>query len=723
MFTNPRNPGKLHVPSLYPQRDAPVTAPEEPTEISPDANADCDTYPEPSEASARKGDTATKEVNYLVLNPIVSTQTGAIEPKQGHESAQEQSDGELGTVDKETSTPETPLREATPGLAPGEETEEQVTESHSASNQDPRPDSRNEESQEEVLTKTKSNEWARIETLDHEAIRSAAMAKTAETAQEKADKTKKERGKNHPADETPAKEATPGSAPGGGTVDQAPKRSNRNFLTVDETGDVVNATWSDTPPANEKYRKNQRLLREIRKDQDQIRNKKTSQKPGHISAQEEEISGSFDFETPTREATHGSAPGGEAESKPPKTQHSKPLKNLGELTVDLSAVDLRKNKNLEPTLTKAIKRQNSEKVIEGRGNKPPKESNTTTANPKDGKANKRREFHTRKKISDAKKTANKDLPNKLVKEKPLPPPVKFIGESKSDDEDDDEIQVIAPHKIQTPKLRSPGHKSAQKPQKTKTTKSTPSKPDEGHARPPPNAPKGPTEKRKPKRPTDLPEVVVIRADTKNEDQRTERIKRAQGITRKNLIGLHRLRMKQNTYSLGKKNGNKGGPDQDAAKMSERLTLYHNVVIMPEGHAGLVRDMTIPFKTKHGETKLTMEEKTKKRTRKKDREANGRTLHVPDGQLMQHVRLQKKRFMGVGDRKHVCGHAYQLRLAQARQRLIKESVPQIKPSVIIKPKDGRRPYIRDDPRLTEALNSMNHTKRTRQKYQPALLPLG
>ena len=210
--------------------------------------------PEPSKANAREGDTAAKDANYLVLNPIVSTQTGAIEPKPGHESAQEQSDGELGTVDKETSTPETPLREATPGLAPGKETEEQVTESHSASNQDPRPNSRNEESQEEVLTKTKSYEWARIEKLDHEAIRSVAMAKTAETAKKKANKTKKERGKqNPPVDGTYAKEATPGSAPGGGTVDQAPKRSNRNFLTVDETGDVVNATCSDTPPANEKY--------------------------------------------------------------------------------------------------------------------------------------------------------------------------------------------------------------------------------------------------------------------------------------------------------------------------------------------------------------------------------------------------------------------------------------------------------------------------------------
>ena len=187
--------------------------------------------------------------------------------------------------------------------------------------------------------------------------------------------------------------------------------------------------------------------------------------------------------------------------------------------MDLSAVDLRKNKNLKPTLTKAIERQNAEKVKKGQGNKPPKESNTTTANPKEGKTNKRRVFHTGKKISDAKKTVNKDLPKKLVK---LPPPVKFIGASKSDEEDDDEIQVIAPHKIQTPKLRSPG---AQQPQETKITKSTPSKPAEGHARPPPNAPKGPT---------DPPEVVVIGAErnTNNEDQRTEKIKRAREITRK-----------------------------------------------------------------------------------------------------------------------------------------------------------------------------------------------
>ena len=247
-------PGNFRYHQFNPEGDTPITGPEEPSEISPDANAES---PEPSKANTREGDTAAKDANYLVLNPIVSTQTGAIEPKPGHESAQEQS--------------ETPLREATPGLAPGREAEELVPESHSASNQDPRPDSRNEESQEEVLTKTKSYEWARIEKLDHEAIRSVAMAKTAETAKEKANKTKKERGKqNPPVDRTHAKEATPGSAPGGETVEQAPERSNSDFLTVDESGDVVNATWSDTPPKNENYQNNQRILGE------RIRNKKKS---------------------------------------------------------------------------------------------------------------------------------------------------------------------------------------------------------------------------------------------------------------------------------------------------------------------------------------------------------------------------------------------------------------------------------------------------------------
>ena len=56
------------------------------------------------------------------------------------------------------------------------------------------------------------------------------------------------------------------------------KKENRRFLTTDEAGNVVNAERNDSPPASEKYRKNQQLLREIKKDQDQIRQQKCEPK-------------------------------------------------------------------------------------------------------------------------------------------------------------------------------------------------------------------------------------------------------------------------------------------------------------------------------------------------------------------------------------------------------------------------------------------------------------
>ena len=329
--------------------------------------------------------------------------------------------------------------------------------------------------------------------------------------------------------------------------------------------------------------------------------------------------------------------------------------------------------------------------------------------------NTRSEPQTRKKISDAKRVANQDLPKKQAKSQS---PVKLIGADDGVNDGDDEIQIIAQQSSRTSNNKPSGHIRAHKPQATKHTHSR------GHTTAPPNAPKAQTEKRKPRRPTDPQEVVVVEERVvENENPSAAKAEKTRENTRRNLTRMHRLRSNQIAYSQGKKkNKEKGGPEQDAYKMGERLTLNHNAIIMPEGHAGLVRDMTIPFKAKHGEDKLTEAEKAKKRTRERDREANGRALHVPDGQMMQHVRLQKKRFMGVSDRKHVCGHAYQLRLAQARNKLIKESIPKIKPSVLIKPKDGRRAYIRDDPRLTEALRSMNHIKRAQEPHDANINPL-
>ena len=54
-------------------------------------------------------------------------------------------------------------------------------------------------------------------------------------------------------------------------------------------------------------------------------------------------------------------------------------------------------------------------------------------------------------------------------------------------------------------------------------------------------------------------------------------------------------------------------------------------------------------------------------------------------------------------------------------MIKESILNIKPSVIIKPKDGRRAYIRDDPRLTEALRSLKHIKRAQEPHDANINP--
>ena len=83
-------------------------------------------------------------------------------------------------------------------MAPEREAEELVPESHSTANPDPRPESRNEEAQEEVVTNKKSSEWARIENLDHEAIRSVARTKAVETVPETANKTKRGLGKLDP---------------------------------------------------------------------------------------------------------------------------------------------------------------------------------------------------------------------------------------------------------------------------------------------------------------------------------------------------------------------------------------------------------------------------------------------------------------------------------------------------------------------------------------------
>ena len=102
--------------------------------------------------------------------------------------------------------------------------------------------------------------------------------------------------------------------------------------------------------------------------------------------------------------------------------------------------------------------------------------------------------------------------------------------------------------------------------------------------------------------------------------------------------------------------------------------------------------------------MTKEQIREKRLREKEREESGKERWKTQGQMVEHVRKQKRTFMGREERKHIRGHGFSMRLARARELMFKESIPKLKPSVIIKAKGDRPSYVRDDPRLKEALRA-------------------
>ena len=115
--------------------------------------------------------------------------------------------------------------------------------------------------------------------------------------------------------------------------------------------------------------------------------------------------------------------------------------------------------------------------------------------------------------------------------------------------------------------------------------------------------------------------------------RTKKNGKAWDITKKHLKSVQRLREKQKKYALPDENGKRGGPKQDAINLQERLTMNHEVVILAEGQAGLVRDMSVPFQPRHGEANLNEEQKIKKRRREKDRKARGQQIALPEHSML------------------------------------------------------------------------------------------
>ena len=517
--TDPESPTKVAAPGLAPEREAEDLA----TELQNDTK-----YPQLETAALTETPIANKETEIPETPHMVASPGQAPDGENGKLAP-----GSQNAANKETLNLETSLGVATLGSAPNREDEDQAQD---AAIPVLRQENDNSAVQEEILTNKRAEEWARVEHLDHEINRIKAMVNK---TQESASNLDKEPNKQDPqANTPPIPGATPRSAPEGEAVAHTIEKSDRNFLTFDETGDVVKGKWNSSPPKSEKYRKNQLLMGELRKDQDRIREKKKSKNIGHISAQEKDSQKPPTVGTSPGGATQRAATGGDHKSKTPKTR---------ELSVVLSDINLRKNKNPQHTPTKpagpkATERKNAEKA-------PP------TAKPDKVETNTRSEPQSRKKTSDAKRVANQDLPKKQAKSHP---PVKFIRADGVND-GDDEIQIIAQQNTRTSNHKPPGHIRAHKPQVTKYTNSTPTKLTRGHTKAPPNAPRGPTEKRKPRRPTDPQEVVVIdERDADHENIRAEKADKARENTRKHLTRMHRLRSKQFAYAQGKKKNKEKG---------------------------------------------------------------------------------------------------------------------------------------------------------------------
>ena len=96
---------------------------------------------------------------------------------------------------------------------------------------------------------------------------------------------------------------------------------------------------------------------------------------------------------------------------------------------------------------------------------------------------------------------------------------------------------------------------------------------------------------------------------------------------------------------------------------------------------------------------------KKREKLKSKKRKER--YIPPGQLVRHKRNLKRKYLGKELMKYVRSRYFQLRLAKARELLVKEAVPPLKPSVWIKSKNGRPGYMKEDPRLKRAITAMKH----------------
>ena len=132
-------------------------------------------------------------------------------------------------------------------------------------------------------------------------------------------------------------------------------KSERDFITTDESGKEVKAKWKDHPPTHENYLDDQRTRRE------RLRNNEKTRTSGHKSAQE-----THDQKTPA-ELPHGKKP----KPQTSEIRQCKPSKNQGDPPVDRKDSGLKKN-TVKPKRDKPTANPTAKKAQEagGRNEKP-----------------------------------------------------------------------------------------------------------------------------------------------------------------------------------------------------------------------------------------------------------------------------------------------------------------------------------------------------------------
>ena len=175
--------------------------------------------------------------------------------------------------------------------------------------------------------------------------------------------------------------------------------------------------------------------------------------------------------------------------------------------------------------------------------------------------------------------------------------------------------------------------------------------------------------------------------------------RATIITRKYLKKLEQHQARQEEIA-------KSGYTKEKETMSGRLNQHMEVIILPNGGAGLVRKSGIKYKPVHGEEYMSEKDIAKKRERAKAGK-NYKQRRIPHGQMVKHTRNIKRKYLGKEECKYFRARYFGLRLAKAREMLEKEAVPPVKKSVWIKGKNGKPGYMKEDPRLKRAITAIKH----------------